>query len=110
MFYFDVLSNSKSIVFYGICLDYEDMTKSDTTDTPKTKESDMSDLDSKEIAAQRKNEQRKDLKILTPNQILSRLSVSSAQLKGGNNSEKLKNEIRQLLYYLYRSKIFTKQL
>ena len=86
------------------------MTKSDTTDTPKTKESDMPDLDSKEIAAQRKNEQRKGLKILTPNQILSRLSVSSAQSKGGNNSEKVKNEIRQLLYYLYRSKIFTKQL
>ena len=62
------------------------MTKSDTADTPKTKESDMPDLDSKEIAAQRKNEQRKGLKILTPNQILSRLSVSSAQSKGGNYS------------------------
>ena len=62
------------------------MTKSDTTDTPKTKEADMLDLDSKEIAAQRKNEQRKGLKILTPNQILSRLSVSSAQSKGGNYS------------------------
>ena len=86
------------------------MIKSDTTDTPKTKESDMLDLDSKEIAAQRKNEQRKGLKILTPNQIFSRLSVSSAQSKGGNNSEKLKNEIRQLLYYLHRSKIFAKQL
>ena len=86
------------------------MTKSDTTDTPKTKEADMLDLDSKEIAAQRKNEQRKGLKILTPNQILRRLSVSSAQSKGANNSEKLKNEIRQLLYYLHRSKIFTKQL
>ena len=37
------------------------------------------------------------LKILTPNQMLSRLSISLAQLKAGNNSEKLKNEIRQLL-------------
>ena len=36
--------------------------------------------------------------------MLSRLSISLAQLKGGNNSEKLKNEIRQLLYSLYRSK------
>ena len=45
------------------------------------------------------------LKILTPNQMLSRLSISVAQLKAGNNSEKLKNEIRQLsLYSLYRSK------
>ena len=50
------------------------------------------------------------LKILTPNQILRRLPISLAQLKAGNNSEKLKNEIRQLLYSLYRSKKLTKQL
>ena len=37
------------------------------------------------------------LKILTPNQMLSRLPITLAQLKAGNNSEKLKNEIRQLL-------------
>ena len=42
------------------------------------------------------------LKILTPNQMLSRLPISLAQLKAGNNSEKLKNEIRQILYSLYR--------
>ena len=52
----------------------------------------------------------KGLKILTPNQMLSRLPISLAQLKAGNNSEKLKNEIRQLLYSLYRSKKLTKQL
>ena len=50
------------------------------------------------------------LKILTRNQMLSRLPISLAQLKTGNNSEKLKNEIRQLLYSLYRSKKLTKQL
>ena len=50
------------------------------------------------------------LKILTPNQMLSRLSISLAQLKGGNNSEKLKNEVRQLLHSLYRSKKLTKQI
>ena len=44
----------------------------------------------------------KGLKILTPQQMLSRLPISLAQLKAGNNSEKLKNEIRQLLYFLYR--------
>ena len=43
------------------------------------------------------------LKILTPNKVFSRLPISLAQLKAGNNSEKLKNEIRQLLYSLYRS-------
>ena len=42
--------------------------------------------------------------ILTPSTMLSRLPVSLAQLKAGNNSEKRKNEIRQLLYSLYRSK------
>ena len=48
------------------------------------------------------------LKILTPNQMLSRLPITLAQLKAGNNSEKLKNKIRQLLYSLYRSKNMTK--
>ena len=56
------------------------------------------------------NQLGKGLKILAPNQMLSRLPVSLAQLKAGNNSEKLKNEIRQLLYSLYRSKKLTKQL
>ena len=50
------------------------------------------------------------LKILTPDQMLSRLLITLAQLKAGNNSQKLKNEIRQLLYSLYRSKKLTKQL
>ena len=49
-------------------------------------------------------------KILTPNQILSRLPITLAQSKAGNNSERLKNEIRQILYSLYRSKKLTKQL
>ena len=52
----------------------------------------------------------KGLKILTPNQMLSRLPISLAQLNAGNNSEKLKNEIRQLLYSFNRSKKLTKQL
>ena len=42
--------------------------------------------------------------------MLSRLPISLAQSKAGNNSEKLKNEIRQLLYSLYRSKNITKQV
>ena len=49
-------------------------------------------------------------KILTPDQMLSRLPITLAQLNAGNNSEKLKNEIRQLLYSLYRSKKLTKQI
>ena len=42
--------------------------------------------------------------------MLSRLPIFAAQLKPGNNSQKLKNEIRQLFYPLYRSKKLTKQL
>ena len=52
----------------------------------------------------------KGLKILTPNQMLNRLPIALAQLQAGNNSNKLKNEIRQLLYSLYLSKNMTKQV
>ena len=58
----------------------------------------------------KQNEQGKGLKILTPNQMLNRLPIALAQLKAGNNSNKLKNEIRQLLYSLYRSKNMTQQV
>ena len=50
------------------------------------------------------------LKILTPDQMLNRLPIALAQLKAANNSEKLRNEIKQLLYSLYRSKKLTRQL
>ena len=56
------------------------------------------------------NQSEKGLKILTTNQMLSRLPILLAQLKAGNNSEKRKNEIRQIFYSLYRSKKLTKQL
>ena len=50
------------------------------------------------------------LKILTPYEMLSRLPIFLAQLNAENNSEKLKNEIRQLLYSLHRSKKLTKNI
>ena len=56
------------------------------------------------------NQQGEGIKILTPNQMLSRLPISLAQLEAWNNSNKLKNETRQLLYSLYRSKNMTKQV
>ena len=62
------------------------------------------------LESNRKKQSKGGLKILTPNQMLSRLPITLAQLKAGNNSEKRKNEIRQLLYSLYRSKLLTKQL
>ena len=50
------------------------------------------------------------LKILTPNQMLKRLPKALAQIKTGNNSEILLNEIRQIVYSLYRSKEITKKV
>ena len=54
------------------------------------------------IAFHKKIQSGQGLKILTPDQMLSSLPITLAQLKGGNSSEKLKNEIRQLSYSLYR--------
>ena len=59
---------------------------------------DMPGLESEESTEQ----SRQGLKILTPSQVLSRLPITLAQLKAGNNLDRLKNEIRQLLYSLYR--------
>ena len=65
---------------------------------------DMLELESEQSAVQKGI----GLKLFTPNQMLSRLSISLTQLKAGKNSEKIKNEIRQLLHSLYHSKKLTK--
>ena len=51
-----------------------------------------------------------ELKILTPNQMFKRLPITLAQIKASNNSESLMNEIRQIVYSLYRSKEITKKV
>ena len=58
----------------------------------------------------RQNQEGQGLKILTPDQLISRLPITVAQLKARNNAEKLNNEIRQLLYSVYRSKKFKKSV
>ena len=50
------------------------------------------------------------LKMLTPKQMLQRLPIALAQVKAGNNSESLLNEIRQIVYSLYQSKQITKKV
>ena len=55
-------------------------------------------------------QQEQKLKILTPQQMITRLPILLAQLKEGNNSQKLKNEIRQIVYSLYRSKNLSKTI
>ena len=51
----------------------------------------------------------KGIKILTPNEMLKTLPIALAQVKAGNNSESLLDEIRQIVYSLYRSKEITKK-
>ena len=50
------------------------------------------------------------LKILTPKQMLQRLSIALAQVEAGNTSENLLNEIRQMIHSLYRAKEITKKV
>ena len=63
-------------------------------------------LEAKKLA---REQEETGLKILTPNQMLKRLQIALAQIKAGNNSESLLNEIRQIVYSLYRSKEITKK-
>ena len=65
--------------------------------------SDMSSLVSDE-------EEGKGLKILTPNKLSTRLPILLAKIKAGNNSCKLKNDIRQILYLLYQHNKITKNV
>ena len=65
-------------------------------------------LEAKRLA--KEEQEGKGLKILTPNQMLKRLPIALALVKAGNNSESLLNEIRQIVYSLYRSKEITKKV
>ena len=64
-------------------------------------------LEAKKLA---KEQEGTGLKILTPNQMLKKLPIALAQIKAANNSESLLNEIRQIVYSLYRSKEITKKV
>ena len=68
------------------------------------------DIVEKILEFNRQNQEELGLKILRPSQMISRLPIFLAQLKTGNNSEKIKNKIRQLLYSLYGSKKLTKTI
>ena len=70
----------------------------------------MEDYSSMILEAKRLAKQGTGLKILTPKQMLQRLPIVLAQIKAGNNSEGLLNEIRQIVYSLYQSKEITKKL
>ena len=58
----------------------------------------------------KESQEGQGVKILTPNQMIKRLPIALAQIKAGNNSESLLNEIRQIVYSLYRSKEITEKV
>ena len=60
--------------------------------------------------AKHKGKYGSGLKILTPEERLQRLPIAIAQVRGGNKSENLLNQIRQIIYYLYRVKKITKKV
>ena len=64
-------------------------------------------LEAKELA---KEQEGTKIKILTPNQMIKRLPIALAEIKAGNNSKTLLNEIRQIACSLYRSKEIFKQV
>ena len=74
------------------------------------KPNEIVDIAEKILELNNQNQQGQGFQMLTPDQMLSRLPISLVQLKAGNNSEKLNNEIKQLLYSLYRSKTLTKAI
>ena len=90
--------------------DLKNEIKKMSKDVIKTKNSDeIVDIVEKIFKFNKLKQEGHGLRILMPSQMLSRLPISLAQLKAGNNSEKL-NEIRQLFYSLYRSKKLIKQI
>ena len=76
--------------------------KTDETGDEQLDTTDMPDLETEESSEQRRKQQGQGVRVLTPKQMISRLPIFLGQLRARNNSQKLKNEIRQLLYSLYR--------
>ena len=72
------------------------------TGTYKKEKIKILDIVNKILNFDEQNQEGSALKFLIPNQMLGRLPISLVQLKAGNSSVKLKNEVRQLLYSLYR--------
>ena len=77
--------------------------------TDKEESVDSSDMRSLE-GNEEEVKEGKTLKILTPNKLSTRLPILLAQTKARNNSNKLKNEIRQILYLLYQHNKITKNV
>ena len=100
----DKKKNNKlvSVIKSGLS-DLKDESEKTSEDEKRIEQSDkIVDIVEMIVEFNKQNQVGQGLKILTPDQLLSRLPISLAQLKEGSNSEKLKNEIRQLLHSLNR--------
>ena len=108
----DIKNNNKlvSVIFRGLKDLKEEIKKMSEKEIETEKPDNIAKIVEEILKFNKQYQEGKGVKILAPNQMLSRLPISLAQLEAGNNSEKLKNEIRQLLYSLYRSKNMTKQV
>ena len=106
----DENKNNKLVkLIKGGLIDLENETENMSKEL-KEKPNEIIDTVEKILEFNDRNQGGHGLKILTPSQMLSGLPISLAPLKAGNNSEKLKYEIRQLMYFLYRSKKLTKNI
>ena len=104
--YRDQLSNIKSVLDKLVIKSRDPSTSEDDKDEI---EKIISAVD-KVLELDREEKKGKGLKIITPQQMLSKVPISLAQLKAGNNFEKVNNEIRQLLYSLYTSRKLSKTI
>ena len=103
--------NLKAILIEDTIISFDNMVKKISEGAEKN-EKKIVKIVSKilDFGLNQRNKKGQELKILTTIQMLSRLPISLAQLNAENNSKKNKNEIRQLLYSLYRSKNLQKNI
>ena len=107
----DKADNHKKLISFHGSFDY--IAKIDEKMPPSTNKYEfvkILDIFNEILAFNEQNQWGQGLKVLILSEMLSRLPICLAQLKAGNYLEKLKNETRQLLYSLYRSKKLTKNI
>ena len=98
-----------SVIKSGLSDFKDDIEKMTKKEKEIEKPHEIVDIAEKILDFNQLNKKGQGQKTLTPDQMLNRLPISLAQLNARNNSEKLKNEIRLILYSLYRSKRLTKK-
>ena len=99
-----------SVIKSGLSDFKDDIEKMTRKEKEIEKPHEIVDIAEKILDFNQLNKKGQGQKTLTPDQMLNRLPISLAQLNARNNSEKLKNEIRLILYSLYRSKRLTKKI